>query len=144
MYSCWQGQPACRGKGAAQSCTSTQEPPVCSQDCQRRTGLLGLSADITSPGLQALVCLYYSTPQCLGYIYPSLPTSFQLPNGLLVEPKGRLTPPFSSSSISSRAADVFRGSIGKRLVVMKTSACIDKQVNAQICIVHTCICIAVR
>jgi len=71
------------------------------QDGQsRRTGGLDFSPDVTTLGLQALVRLYYSTLQCLGYVFPALPTSFQLENGCVVLPKGRIAPESHSSSIS--------------------------------------------
>lgn len=93
------------------------------QGCQsRRTGLLGLSPDTASPGLQAFVRLYYSNPQRLGYVFPALPKSFQLLDGRVVLPLGRLVPFPPSLGISSRAADVFRGSVEEMPVVLKTSA----------------------
>ncbi|KAL0045605.1 hypothetical protein WJX82_011169 [Trebouxia sp. C0006] len=76
------------------------------QGCQsRRTGLLGLSPDTASPGLQALVRLYYSNPQRLGYVFAALPGT------------------------SSRAADVFSGSIEEMPVVLKTSACMNEEIE---------------
>lgn len=100
------------------------------QGCQsRRTGSLGLSADTASPGLQALVRLYYSTPQHLGYVFPTLPSSFQLLDGRVVYPGGRLVPFPPSSGVSSRAADVFRGSVEEMPVVLKTSARINEEVS---------------
>lgn len=53
------------------------------------------------------------------------------------EAQGRLVPPCPSSSISPRAADVFRGSVKERPVVMKTSAFIDKEVTVQLLILQT-------
>ena len=100
------------------------------QDCQSRcTGLLGLSPDTASPGLQALVRLYHSNPQRLGYVFPALPDSFQLLDGRVVLPRGRLVSFRPSSGISSRAADVFRGSIEEMPVVLKTSAHINEEVS---------------
>ena len=100
------------------------------QDGQsRRTGGLDFSPDVTLPGLQALVRLYYSTLQCLGYVFPALPTSFQLENGCVVLPKGHMAPESHSSSISLRAADVFQGSVNEMLVVIKTSPHITEEVG---------------
>ena len=90
-------------------------------DQSRRTGTLCFSTDVTSPGLQALVRLYCSTPQHLGYICPALPTSLQLQDGRVVVPKMRIAPESHCSSVSLRAADVLRGSVDEMHVVIKTS-----------------------
>jgi len=108
----------------------TQHKLLCLQDGQsRHSGGLGFSPHATSPGLQALVRLYYSTPQCLGYVFPALPTSFQLETGCVVIPKGRMAPVSHSNSVSSRAADVFRGSADEMHVVIKTSSYITEEVG---------------
>ena len=98
-------------------------------DQSRRTGTLGFSPDVTLPGLQALVRLYYSTPQRLGYIYPALPTSLQLQDGRVVVPKTRIAPESHCSSVSLRAADVLRGSVDEMHVVIKTSTHITEEVG---------------
>ena len=110
------------------SCTETDL--VCVQGGpNKRSGTLGFKPDIDSPGLQALVRLYYTSPQRLGYVRPALPNSFQLGDGRTVVPKGRLVPPAIKSSISLRAADVYRGSIEQRAVVIKTSSHMTEEVN---------------
>ena len=91
--------------------------------------MLGLSPDTASPGLQALVRLYYSNPQRLGYVFPALPSSFQLLDGHVVLPRGRLVPSPPSSGISSMAADVLRGSVEEMPVVLKTSARMNEEVS---------------
>ena len=73
------------------SCTETDL--VCVQGGpNKRSGTLGFRPDIASAGLQALVRLYYSSPQRLGYVHPALPNSFELGDGRTVVPKGRLVP----------------------------------------------------
>lgn len=98
-------------------------------DQSRQTGTLCFSPDVTSPGLQALVCLYCSTPQRLGYICPALPTSLQLQDGRVVVPKTRIAPESHCSSVSLRAADVLRGSVDEMHVVIKTSTHITEEVD---------------
>jgi hypothetical protein len=98
-------------------------------DQSRRTGTLGFSPDVTSPGLQALVRLYCSTPQRLGYICPAVPTSLQLQDGRVVVPKTCIAPESHCSSVSLRAADVLRGSVDEMHVVIKTSTHITEEVG---------------
>ena len=110
------------------SCTETDL--VCVQGGpNKRSGTLGFGPDIASAGLQALVRLYYSSPQRLGYVHPALPNSFELGDGRTVVPKGRLVPLALKSSISLRAADVYRGTLEQRAVVMKTSCHMTEEVN---------------
>jgi len=110
------------------------------QDGQsRRTGGLDFSPDVTTLGLQALVRLYYSTPQQLGYVFPIAPTSFQLENGCVVLPKGRMAPVSHSNNVSSRATDVFDGSVDDKRVVIKTSSHISEEVG--FCFITTAISI---
>ena len=98
--------------------------------------MLGLSPDAASPGLQELVRLCYSSPQRLGYVFSALPNSLQLLDGRVVLPRGRLVPLSPTSGISSRAADVFRGSIDEMPVVLKTSAHMDEEVSNPRSMVH--------
>ena len=110
------------------SCTETDL--VCVQGGpNKRSGTLGFSPDIDSPGLQALVRLYYSSPQRLGYVRPALPSSFRLVDGCTVVPQGLLGPLAPQSSMSSRAADVYHGTIEEREVVIKTSLYMTEEVR---------------
>lgn len=85
-----------------------------------RSGILGLSAHATIPGLQALVRLYYSSPQQLGYDFPTLQAAFQLQDGRVILPTGRLAPVCQPVSVSSRGADV-HGSADEMHVVIRTT-----------------------
>lgn len=80
-------------------------------------------------GLQALVRLYYSNRLRLGYAFPALPNSFQLLDGHVVLPRGRLVPFRPSSGINSRAAHVFCGSVEEMPVVSKTSARMSEEIK---------------
>ena len=94
----------------------------------QRSGELGLSATQTSPGLlvQALVRLYCTPPQQLGYALPSLPAPFKLQNGITVTPTTRLVP--TEGLVSLSAADYLLGKMNGEDVVLKTSCGIMHEV----------------
>lgn len=103
------------------------QAPVC-----EHSGPLPLDANEKSPGLQALVRLYCSSPQQLGYVPPGLPPPTTLVDGRVVTPLTRLVPEPAKGYFSLSAADVVLGKVGGEEVVMKTSSNIDHEV----CYVH--------
>ena len=97
-----------------------------------RSGPLPLDANENSPGLQALVRLYCSSPQQLGYLPPGLPPSMRMVDGRLVKPLTRLVPEPDKGYFSLSAADVVLGELGGEEVVMKTG----RNVDHEVCHVH--------
>ena len=93
-----------------------------------RSGPLSLDANENSPGLQALVRLYCTSPQQLGYLPPGLPLSMRMVDDRMVKPLTRLVPELDKGYFSLSAADVLLGELDGEEVVMKTSRNVDHEV----------------